>query len=311
MAKSGRCLERELEECFTSPGRAKGGRNYFRLTFHMDAASCPSSISLIFKVIKDKNIDRMGSIGVGCTIDRQVNVRIKEYIKSSIFFNGTEINLPTVESVIDVLSSKPLSVEITSTLPLGYGFGISGASSLATAIGINRLFSLKKSRLDLAKIAHRAEIINRTGLGSIATQITGGFLVKKEAGLPVKTSFLPFVGKKIYAVIIDKLETPKIIRKSNRLRRINTAAEKALRIISQHPNISLADILDISYNFAKESNLLTNQELIKVINEIKNQSGHATMLMLGQVAISDIKPKLDPKYHIEKLTISKQVGNLQ
>ena len=62
-----------------------------------------------------------------------------------------------------------------SSLPLGYWFGISGASALATAYALNRLLKLKKSNKELAIIAHIAEVESKTGLGDVTNQYYWGF----------------------------------------------------------------------------------------------------------------------------------------
>src|SRR3990170_3198834 len=97
-------------------------------------AVCPASLSFIFKFIPNRNIYRRGSIGIGCTVHKKV------------------------------------SVNIESPLPLGCGFGISGAATLATLYALKNYFDIEISYMDLAKIAHKSEIENKTGLGTIATQ---------------------------------------------------------------------------------------------------------------------------------------------
>lgn len=252
----------------------------------------------------------MGSVGIGCTVDKGVIVRIKSQSTTSIYFNETPVQLPTITSVVNSLTKEPVVVQIESELPLGYGFGISGAGTLACAFALNKLFKLGKNRLELTKIAHVAEIINRTGLGSVGTQITGGFLFKTSPGLPVKAAKLPLLGKKVYAVVIDKLETPSILKDKKRLKKINQAADFALEKIRQLENFTLEDIIDIAYIFAKKSGFLTNSKTFSLIKNIIDSGGHATMAMLGEVVISSKKPKLEGNYHLEKLTITDDIVHL-
>ncbi len=265
---------------------------------------CPASISLIFKYCPDKNLIKMGSIGVGCTIDKGVTVTASESTRSEVIFNTKKIDFPTVGSVIQALTDKYIRVDIKSPLPLGTGFGISGASALSTAFAINDLLNLKKSRSDLIKICHISELINHTGLGSVGTQITGGFLLKRKAGIPVVATGFPFIGHKLYAVIYERMETPSVLKDIKKLDMINLAADTALGEIFQLHNPSLGEILEISYQFAKSSGLLTDDTIIGNIEDIKRLGGHATMLMLGKVIISDQKPEVQENHRIEELIIT-------
>ena len=58
-------------------------------------------------------------------------------------------------------------------MPLGCGFGLSGAAALATAYALNEYLSLGKAREALAMIAHVAEVENRTGLGDVCSHTMG------------------------------------------------------------------------------------------------------------------------------------------
>lgn len=268
-------------------------------------AVCPASVSFIFKICPNTDPVKMGSIGIGATINRQVLVRVYKNTKTVIKFNGKVIDFPTVCTVIKKLTSQSVYADIRSPLPLGCGFGISGASALATAYAINELFGFKKDRKTLQIIAHTAEIENKTGLGSVATQITGGFLLKTAPGLPVRARKLFFIGQKLYGVILGKLETPKILSDQKQMQKITKTATEILKEINAFPTLTLPFILDKSYEFARVSGLI-NKKTGSMINNIRAHGGHATMSMLGDVILSDIIPGnlSDLKYQIEKLLIT-------
>ena len=244
----------------------------------------------------------MGSVGVGFTLNRWVQVSVRPGAKSSILFNGKPIVFPTVATVVNSLTSKPVNVKIKSSLPLGFGFGISSASTLSTAFAVNKLLKLNKQRDELVRLAHIAEITNKTGLGSVGTQTTGGFLLKTSPGLPVSFKKFPFAGKKIYAVIIDKLETPRILNSPIKIQKINQAADLTMYSINKLTHPTLEQFIDLSYQSAKMNGLLNNPEVMKLTDEIRISGGHATMAMLGNVVISNIKPKTN--YPIEELRIT-------
>src|SRR5258706_12865492 len=142
-------------------------------------AFAPGNISCIFKVCEHDSAHpaKMGSIGLGFTIDKGVTVEVSKSDETEIFFNNKKIDFPTVESVIKNLPTPFIKggkggfrIHISSPLPLGCGFGLSGASALATAYALNELLGLGREQLELAKIAHAAEVENKTGLGDVTNQ---------------------------------------------------------------------------------------------------------------------------------------------
>ena len=191
---------------------------------------------------------------------------------------------------------------------IGCGFGVSGAAALGTGFTVNNLFNLGKTRDQLAQIAHIAEIKEGTGLGTVETEITGGFLLKTAPGLPVRAIKLPFIGKKVYATILGPLLTREVLKDTKSYRRINDAADKALSQCKKS-NITLEEVFDISCQFVKENGLLTDPEMITIVESIKKDGGHATMAILGRVILSDIPPMGLP-YPIEKLIVTKNHPSL-
>lgn len=245
----------------------------------------------------------MGSVGVGCTVHEGVKVAVKKSHAINVIFNQKRLIFPTVSSVIKKLTQLPITARITSPLPLAYGFGVSGASALATAFALNDFLKLSYKPSQLVGIAHVAEVENRTGLGSVATQSTGGFLLKVKPGIPTQVKHLPFIGRKLFATVINRIETPSILNNTHVLTRVNGQAQKALESISRQLPVTLAEILDTAHVFAQNSGLLT-QKAARVIDVIRSDGGHASMAMIGEVVLSDKKPICD--YPIRELTITNE-----
>lgn len=274
-------------------------------------AFCPASLSLIFKVCPNSDPYKMGSQGVGFTVDKGITVEVTKSKNSAVFFNSKRINLPTLTYLINLLTHENLRIKITSPLPLGCGFGISGASALACSLAVNKLLDLGKSKLSLTKLAHLSEIINHTGLGSVGTQATGGFLLKKTAGIPFQFKSYPYSGQKVYAVILGKIETPTILQNKNLRDKINIAADLVLNKIKKIHKIPLNDFLDCSLEFANRSCLLTNQKMIRLVDKLKTDNFHVAMAMLGRVLITDKNPSSVVKnYPVPELVISNQTAGL-
>jgi len=255
-------------------------------------AFAPGNISCIFVIKKSNSPATTGSLGFGFTVNKGVFARIKKINnnkKDIIYFNNKKINFPTVNSVIEKLTNEKVIVDIKSKLPLGCGFGISGASALATAYALNKLLNLMKSKKKLALIAHIAEVENNTGLGDVVNQYYGGFLIKYESSYKFEVNKIPIKNKKIYYKYFSSINAKKIISNGKNKNIINKAGIKALNKIKtmNTKNINLKNIIKISKEFSVNSGLLKNKNVIRIINNVEKKNGNASMIMLGNAVFSD------------------------
>jgi len=270
-------------------------------------AYCPASITLLFKIHSHPDPLKMGSTGVGFTLNKGVTATAHESKKTIIYFNDKKINFPTVLSALSMMTSRQTEVKLQSPLPLGCGFGLSGASTLATCFAINKLFDLKFIKQKLIEIAYIAETLNKTGLGSVTTQTIGGFLIKKTPGPNPAFTRLPFVGKKLFAIVISKRETSKVLKNTNSMSAINSAFE-LFKKSKQTPLKNLDDFIDASNIFAQNAKLITNKVIKEILNDLYISNSHATITMLGQVVITTKKPKKYQEFLNLPLTISKDAA---
>lgn len=282
-------------------------------------AFAPGNISCIFVIRKTKNPATSGSLGMGFTVNKGVIATIKKIYnvekpndkinkevnnnknlnmkiinkknKNIIYFNNKKINFPTVNSVLENLTNEKVIVSIKSELPLGYGFGISGAAALATAYALNNFLKLKKSKKQLAMIAHIAEVENSTGLGDVVNQHFGGFLAKYESSYKFKVNKLPIKNKAVYCRYFSPIETKKVISDEKIKNKINKAGIKALSEVKKlnKNNLNFKNLIKISKDFSIDSGLLKTKKVIKTIKDIENNNGNTSMIMLGNAVFSDIR----------------------
>ena len=272
-------------------------------------AFAPGNLSCIFKVYPNSDPSQMGSMGLGFTINEGVIVEVNKTHPSTgsgqgenIFFNNEPINFPTVASIITTLTTEAIEVKITSQLPLGSGFGLSGASGLATTYALNELLGLNKPNKELAIVAHMAEVVNKTGLGDVTNQYFGGMLVKNKPNSEFIVKSLPLVNCPVYCKYISKLSTPSILTNPKLIDTINQAGQEALKKINQLNSLSLGEIFTISKEFALQSGLLQDKEVKQLIEKIEEQNGHASMIMLGNAVMSDIPFEGATKYIISDVS---------
>lgn len=276
-------------------------------------AFAPGNISCFFKIHEDPDSAKMGSLGLGFTVNKGVTVEAILSSKTEVYFNKKKINFPTVKSVVKKLiprKNKKVKIIISTDLPFGSGFGLSGASALAAAYTLNSLLDLKYTNLELAKIAHVAEVENRTGLGDIVNQYFGGFLLKLKPSSEFIVEKIPLDNLPVYCKYFSKLSTKAVLSDVKMKETINASATNALekvyykchpefisgshkRILKQVQNDKISitpnfsDLISISKEFALNSGLLTNKKVINTIKKIESAGGHASMIMLGNAVFSD------------------------
>ena len=265
-------------------------------------AFAPANISCIFKIYEHKNPRWMGSYGVGFTLNKGVIVEAEKSKRSKIIFNNKPINFPAVKSAVKKLTNKNLKINIKSKLPLGCGFGLSGASALAAAYAINKLLDLKKTKRELGIIAHTADAENRTGLGDVVNQFYGGFFIKLKPSSYFTVKKLPLNDIYVYCRYFSKISTKSVITNVKTKNRINHAADKSLKkineLIKNNKNIRFKNIIKISKEFSISSGLLKDRQTTETITKIEKNNGNASMIMLGNAVFSDKSFKGALKFRI-------------
>jgi len=252
-------------------------------------AFAPGNISGVFKIIPHEEPTKMHSLGMGFTVKEGVVVTASRDSQTNVLFNGSEINFPTVVSAVQQLTPQPMRVDIASPLPLGCGFGLSGASALATAYSVNALLELGKSEEALAMTAHVAEVENLTGLGDVCAQYHGGCLVKLQVGHPLAAERLPVREQPVYYRYFGPIQTKEVLRDAEQRERINRAADIALSELKELMKLDSIDFIEcikVSKSFTLNSGLLRDKRVQQVIQQIEDEKGFASMIMLGNAVFS-------------------------
>jgi len=206
-------------------------------------AFAPANISCVFKIYEHKDPRWMGSYGVGFTLNEGVVIKVSRSKRNKIFFNNKPINFPAVKSAAKKLTNGNLKINIKSKLPLGCGFGLSGASALAAAYAINKLLNLKKAKKALGIIAHTADAENRTGLGDVVNQYYGGFCLKLKPSSYFSIKKIPINNIDVYCKYYSEISTKSVITNPKLKNKINNAAEESLKKIIgiKYPETKISD----------------------------------------------------------------------
>lgn len=248
----------------------------------------PAHISCIFRTYRADSSEHTGSLGFGFTLDKGATVTVRRSKRTTIVVNEKEMPFETVRRVIDRLTDMPVEVLITTDVPFGSGFGMSGASALATGYALNQLLHLKMKPEELAMIAHVSEVKHGTGLGDVGGQYNGGILLRIERGKPLCVQRLRSRQQTIYFKVYGEIDTKAIITDNKKKAQIDKAGDRALQKIHAMKRRSFRKLIEVSKTFAHESGLLTSEHVRHDIELIEQQGGQASMIMLGEAVFGTI-----------------------
>lgn len=248
-------------------------------------ATVPSHITGFFAAKRQEDPMRSGSIGCGLTLCLGATTTIKAAEETRIFLNGQPSKAPVSLYVVERLARSPVLVRTELEMPLGSGFGASGAGALGCAYALNALFDLGLTANGAAAVAHAAEVVNRTGLGDVIGQNTGGLVVRLEPGAPGigRVDRIPVPALGVDYVVKGPISTREVLSDKAALKEINRAGEAALKALLKKP--TLQEFMHISRRFTVEAGLASDWAL-DAIEAVEAAGGSASMIMLGDAVFA-------------------------
>lgn len=245
------------------------------------SAFVPGHVTAFFSVHRHEDPARSGSRGAGITLSDGVTTRVEPADDTRILLDGEVVDIPPVARVLDAVDVTA-RVDIEADLPIGAGFGVSGAAALGTALAANRALDCGYTENELVQIAHVAEVESGTGLGDVVAQARGGVPVRLQPGAPGNGTLDGVPGTaRIEYVSFGALSTTEVI--SGRTGRLSTAGEEALSALRERP--TLPRVFSLGREFARETDLLV-PEVATPIEDVGDAGGEATMAMLGRTVVA-------------------------
>ena len=261
------------------------------------SAFVPGHVTGFFSAYPDEDPTKAGSRGAGVTLQEGIVVRLEPGKGTQL--NGEPVTIDAVDRVLGALRATA-RVRIETSLPLGAGFGVSGAAALGTALTTNAVFDRGLSENELVTIAHGAEVQAGTGLGDVVAQARGGFPIRLEPGGPAHGAMdgLP-ENRPIEYVTFGELSTEEIL--SDDTDELTAVGEQALASLVAEP--TLETFMESSRRFAREAGFLTPQ-IAEAIQDVSAAGGEASMAMLGETAFALDRGLSDAGYDAERCDIS-------
>lgn len=251
-------------------------------------AFAPAHISGFFIIDIKKDPSLSGSMGCGFCLEDGAVTQVRPAKETTIRINGALIQAPTTLSTIGLLTAEPVLVDTTFKIPVGAGFGASGAGALSAALALNECLSMNLTLKDLAHAAHCAEVTNRTGLGDVTGMVFGGMVARKKAGAP----FLGIIDKipcrntMISWISFNEISTKSVLTDDLKKKSINRSGKARLKELLKKPTIE--NFMIQSAAFAKDIELMS-PGVRDSIEAVEAAGGLASQAMLGDTvfAIND------------------------
>ncbi|MHA1377962.1 MAG: pantoate kinase [Candidatus Helarchaeota archaeon] len=262
----------------------------------MSHAFSPGHITVIFS-IKDKQTDNIleqGSLGTGFSITQGVITEVeafpsdKQIIK--IYINDNLEKAPVSKSVVNhflkmINKKMTIIVKHRINLPIGSGFGCSGAGALSASLALNAELGLNLNKEKCGQVAHIAEVKNKTGLGDVIGSFFGGFEIRVKPGAPGigKVINLP-ISEEIYVVCATGgiLKTKNVLSDEILRKNIISAGDHYLQQIISKKEITISKIIDMAKLFSEKTTLMT-PEIKSTLNILENEGFmDSSMVMLGK-----------------------------
>lgn len=249
----------------------------------------PHRISGFFEIVdKFEGIDiedpiKIGSRGAGFCLNAKGKTKItSQGLKRDmdwdveIYINGKKFDkkAETTYYIFEFLKKyiqNPCKIRIDHSfeLPVGCGYGASGSGALGTIFGLDYLFDLKLTKQEKAKIAHIAEVVNRTGLGTVCGQLGGGFGVLKEPGFPCTYERIKAPRNlRIICSSFGPIHTKSILTDPVLNFKIKEAGKKALKQLLLEPNIK--KFISVSRDFVRKTEILDILDLTEIKELLKS-----------------------------------------
>jgi len=239
---------------------------------------------------------RIGSTGAGVNIEHGVvtRVAVRKGLKPrvSVMLNGRRlVNAVVSKRVINeylLLYREPWTVKVDyiCDLPVGRGYGTSGAGAASLTLALNDALGNPLGRIAAFSVAHKAEVKARTGLGTVAAVSEGGLAVRVKPGAPgigeVRKLSVP-ESLRVVSGSFGPIPTVTILSSRSLTHRVNVCSRRLVENLLRRPEER--NFLRLSRSFA-DCLCLGSRRVSRALALAERHGVVASMMMLGDGVFS-------------------------
>jgi pantoate kinase len=233
-------------------------------------AHAPGSVTTVFAPTGDR------SLGISFATADGVVADVSPADRTRIALDGERTGFEPIELLLEDLGVTA-DVALEASVPVGCGFGASGAATLSAALAADAEFGLDRTRDALVEAAHRAEVAAGTGLGDVFIQARGGLSWNVGGGVTRRA-----VDATVAYESAGGIPTGDVLGDEATMARIREAGEAALAEFD--PEAGLAPLFDRGWEFARETGLVTDW-VTDAVGRVRSAGGAATMAMVGETVV--------------------------
>jgi pantoate kinase len=250
--------------------------------------------------------EKFGSMGAGFSIKEGVTTKViisPRTNQNSIFkittkgfqSDKTDVSEFVLNEFLKLGNFKNFffDIEHKISIPVGYGLGSSGAVALSLSYALDQVLESKLDRFEIGKIAHKAEVNCKTGLGDVLASYHGGFEIRTKPGAPGIGQIEKIDAENISVIMIcfSPISTNKFIQEQ--LSKINGLGGKMVNRLLESKDYD--NFQDMSLEFAKYVNVMTPR-MEKLIEELSLNGIKSGVALFGETVFSMV-----PKEHEDEV----------
>ncbi|MHA1480061.1 MAG: pantoate kinase, partial [Candidatus Thorarchaeota archaeon] len=232
-----------------------------------------------------------GSTGAGFSVSvgTKTSVTITEHptLETEVEYNEQKIDGPITRTVVKRLSEiygMPFKAKVIhqSSLPIGVGFGASGAGALGTALAICSIIDSDLTNDEIAQHAHYSDVINHAGLGDVIAQTVGGLEIRTHPGAPGIGKVTNVNYPQSIRVVLagaTGLDTKDVLTDPVSREKINIAGDSLVSKLIVNPTLN--HFIECSRMFANITGLMTERVKSALRNLDELGFNRSSMVMLG------------------------------
>ncbi len=208
------------------------------------------------------DLSHRGSRGGGWSLTKGCYAQLEPAEEMQIFIDGGLSEAPVTRDALQRLGAETYRVDLVHELPVGQGFGMSAAGTLAACLAVTHAQGLDPEAALLA--THEAEVAQSTGLGDAVGSWFGNGELRIKPGCPPHGWAMQVHSNAqfLFCVLGDTIETGRIIRDPDwkeRTRRLGDAAVD--RVLEIGREGAWQALLQESHDFSQALGLMPSQML--------------------------------------------------